>query len=64
MKRLIILGAAAALSVIGIASLGEVAPVKAAACTIEVHLSVDLNGTGQGQDLCIPEGLGLPAPPV
>lgn len=61
MKRLIVLGAAAALSLVGIASLGEVAPVKASACTVEVHLNVDINGTAQGQDLCLPEGLGLPA---
>jgi hypothetical protein len=59
MKRIIILGAAA-LSLFGLSSLGA-APVKADdGCTLAVHLHVNVNGNEQGQDLCIPEGLGLP----
>lgn len=63
MKRLIALGTAAALGTLGLLGLvHNSSPVTAVAeCTINVHLDVNVNGTGQGQDLCIPEGLGLPA---
>ncbi len=66
MKRLIALGTAAALGTLGLVGLvSHSSPVTAAAdCTISVHLAVDLNGTGQGQDLCIPEGLGAPSLPA
>ena len=63
MKRLIALGTAAALGTLGLLGLvSHTSPVSAAAdCTITVHVDVNLNGDGQVQDLCLPEGLGLPA---
>jgi hypothetical protein len=61
MKRIIILGAAA-LGLLGVSAFGA-NPVKAdEGCTVAVHAHLNLNGTEQGQDLCLPEGLVLPTP--
>ena len=66
MKRLFALGTAAALGTLSLLGLvSHSSPASAVAeCTIAVHLDVNLNGTGQGQDLCIPEGLGAPTLPA